>query len=557
MPTLDFEGKEIVHSYHLAVPHRPLLPDAAKSLHPAGDGDNLIIQGDNLHALKALLPRYAGRVKCIYIDPPYNTGNEGWAYNDNVNSPLMKGWLNQVVGRDDQSRHDKWLCMMWPRLQLLRELLADDGAIFVSIDDNEQHHLRMLLNEIFGAENFIAEIPWESGSPKNDTDISVQHEYIIGYAKVRRQKDRRLKQSNYERWFNQPDFAIRPEPLSADGFSNPDNDPRGAWKLQTFHAPNIRPNLTYPIVNPETKEEHWPPSGRCWRMTQEQFQGMMNDNRIIFGKAGTSMPQLKVFYETMRHFGVTPQSWWSGPKYSNSSGGTTEVREVFPQGQHFPYPKPSQLIKHLAKLATGPEDIILDSFAGSGTTAHAVLALNKEDGGNRKFILVECEGYADSITAERVRRVINGVPGAKDESLRKGLGGSFTYHTLGDPIEVEGMLSESALPEFGALAAYLLYTAGGISADAASIRRQNASGLFYTTGQRDYYLIYEPSGDWLRGNDAVLNRERAEAISAASKGQDQDKEAIVYAACKYISQRALSELGIRFIQIPYGIHQSV
>ena len=161
MPTLEFKGKQHIYAHHLTVPYRPLVPDPAKSLNPAGADDNLIIHGDNLHALKGLLPRYAGRVKCIYIDPPYNTGNEGWAYNDKVNSPLMKEWLHQTVDSEDLERHDKWLCMMWPRLQLLKELLADDGVIFISIDDNEQHHLRMLIDEVFGETNFIASFVWE------------------------------------------------------------------------------------------------------------------------------------------------------------------------------------------------------------------------------------------------------------------------------------------------------------------------------------------------------------------------------------------------------------
>ena len=187
MPILDFEGKEIIHSYHYSVPHRPLLPDESRSLNPAGADDNLIIHGDNLHALKALLPQYGGRVKCIYIDPPYNTGNEGWAYNDKVNSPLMKGWLNKTVGTDDLDRHDKWLCMMWPRLQLLKELLADDGVIFVSIDDNEQHHLRMLMDDVFGEGEFLAEFVWKSRQNRDNRNItgaSIDHEYILCYGAI-------------------------------------------------------------------------------------------------------------------------------------------------------------------------------------------------------------------------------------------------------------------------------------------------------------------------------------------------------------------------------------
>ena len=181
MPTLDFKGKQHIYAHHLTVPYRPLIPDAGRSVNAADADDNLIIHGDNLKALKALLPRYAGRVKCIYIDPPYNTGNEGWVYNDKVNSPLMRQWLkdNGPVDNEDLERHDKWLCMMWPRLQLLRELLADDGVIFVSIDDNEQHHLRMLMDEIFGEKNFIAQIIAQT-NPRGRSlrqDVAQTHEY--------------------------------------------------------------------------------------------------------------------------------------------------------------------------------------------------------------------------------------------------------------------------------------------------------------------------------------------------------------------------------------------
>ena len=220
MPTLEFKGKQHIYAHHLTVPYRPLVCDPAKSLNPADADDNLIIHGDNLHALKALLPRYAGRVKCIYIDPPYNTGNEGWLYNDNVNSPLMREWLkaNGPVDGEDLERHDKWLCMMWPRLHLLRELLSDDGVIFVSIDDNEQHHLRMLMDEIFGASNFVSSVTWQKkASPSNDAKyFSYDHEFLMVYAK------------NKTNWFpnrlpmNQKQIGY---------YKNPDNDPSSTKSL--------------------------------------------------------------------------------------------------------------------------------------------------------------------------------------------------------------------------------------------------------------------------------------------------------------------------------------
>ncbi len=226
------------------------------------------------------------------------------------------------------------------------------------------------------------------------------------------------------------------------------------------------------------------------------------------------------------------------------------VKLIFGGERLFDFPKSVALLEDVMRFANvGPDDIVLDSFAGSGTTAHAVLALNKEDGGNRKFILVECEDYADTITAERVRRVINGVPSARDAALREGLGGSFTYCTLGEPIDAEGMLTGAALPSYAALAAYLLHTASGVSAGEVALVPQNEDGLFYSDDSTDYYLLYEPSVDWLRSNEAILNEERAERICAASR--QEGKKALVFGAGKYIGQRELTDMGITFCQLPY------
>ena len=554
MPTLEFKGKQIIYAHYLTVPYRPLVPDAAKSLNPSGDDDNLIIHGDNLKALKALLPRYAGRVKCIYIDPPYNTGNENWSYNDRVNSPLMKEWLKKTVDSEDLERHDKWLCMMWPRLQLLKELLADDGVIFISIDDNEQHHLRMLMDEIFGEYNFVTQIAWQSrASVQNDTDISVNHEHILVYAKLRRKGDRRLRPSNAHTWWTAEGFTIYPLFLGDDRFSNPDNDPRGPWKTDPFDAPNVRPNLTYEIENPNTQEKFLPPEGRCWRVTQDRYLELLADNRILFGRKGKTRPQLKVFYDEVQSYGQIETTWFDATKVGTTTEGTQEIEAIFQQRYVIQHPKPSRLVKHLLQLSTQANDIILDSFAGSGTTAQAVLALNKEDGGNRKFILVECEDYADGITAERVRRVINGVPNARDQSLQEGLGGSFSYCTLGDPIDVEGMLTGEALPSFAALAAYLVHIASGVSVGSGDLAPQDNDGLFYSNDRVNYHFFYQPDLDYLRSNDAILNEERTLRISVAARCTN--RRAVVFGADKYIGQRELTTLGITFCQLPYEIHR--
>ena len=546
MPTLDFKGKQHIYAHHLTVPYRPLVPDDDRSLNPGGADDNLIIHGDNLHALKALLPRYAGKVKCIYIDPPYNTGNEDWVYNDRVNSPLMKAWLdeNSPVDNEDLERHDKWLCMMWPRLHLLKELLSDDGVIFVSIDDNEQHHLRILMDEIFGEENFVTSIAWQKKvSPSNDAKyFSYDHEYVAVYAKDKADwRPNRLPMSHRQTKY----------------YRNPDNDPRGPWNSSTYTCNKTRwerPNLYYSITNPHTGEEIYPKETAVWAYSRKVYERHELEGLIYWGKNRDAKPRFKKFLQGARE--VVPRTVWQYADVGHTQSATQEIQAVLQDNANgFQTPKPSALLTRVLQIGADRDALILDSFAGSGTTAHSVLALNKEDGGNRKFILVECEDYADTITAERVRRVIDGVPGARDESLREGLGGSFAYCTLGPPIEIEGMLTGDGLPSYSALAAYLLHTASGISAGHAALERRNDDGLFYAADAADYYLLYEPDVDWLSGNEGILNEERARRISAASRGSG--RKAIVFGPGKYIGQRDLTPMGITFCQLPYEMHGKV
>ena len=551
MPTLDFKGKQHIYAHHLTVPYRPLVADAGRSLNPDGADDNLIIHGDNLSALKALLPRYAGRVKCIYIDPPYNTGNEGWAYNDRVNSPLMKEWVavNGPVDNEDLERHDKWLCMMWPRLHLLKDLLADDGVIFVSIDDNEQHHLRMLMDEIFGAANFISNIVWQKKyAPANDAKyFSDNHDFVMCYAKQIASR----KGETSTGWIRR--LLPRTEKQNKL-YKYDDNDGKGLWRTDNLTAKTYSADYDYPIANPRTGKEYYPSQGRSWGTSRERMQRWIKENRVFFGHNGSGAPQLKRYLREVQQ-GIVPLTIWGYGEVGHTDGARKVLKEVFSDQQlPFDNPKSVGLIDRILRIATGPDDITLDSFAGSGTTAHAVLDLNKEDGGNRKFILVECEDYADSVTAERVRRVIKGVPQARDKSLKEGLGGSFTYCKLGAPMEIEKMLTGEALPSYSALAAYVLHTASGISAGAAALDRRNNDGLFYTNGATDYYLLYEPDLDWLSGNEGILNEERARRISAASRGNG--RKAIVFGPGKFIGQRDLTPMRITFCQLPYEMHGS-
>ena len=537
MPTLDFKGKQFIYAHHLTVPFRKPEIDTKKSLtseKPPSLDDNLIVHGDNLHALKALLPVYAGKIKCIYIDPPYNTGNENWVYNDNVNSPMMKTWLkkNSPIDVEDLERHDKWLCMMWPRLHLLKELLAEDGAIFISIDDNEQHRLRLILDDIFGNINFVTNIIWQKKfSPQNDAKyFSDNHDFVICYAKDK------------EKW--RPILLPRTEKHNKR-YSNPDNDPRGPWSSGGLDVKTYQEEYDYPITTPSGRVVN-PPKGTCWRCSREKFDELVNDNRIWFGKDGKNVPRIKRFLSNVKQ-GITPLTVWLHKDVGHTQSATQALNKI---GVLFSNPKPHTLLKHILQIATGPNDIILDSFAGSGTTAHAVLALNKEDGGNRKFILVECEDYADDITAERVRRVINGVENAKDENLRDGLGGSFTYCTLGETIDTEAMLTGDSLPTYQTLANYVAYTATG---SVLEVKAQQKNYYFGETKDIRFYLIYEPTLEFLESNKSALDASLAKQIAEECKPAG--KKAYVYASHKFMSQKELTPMGITFCQLPYSIYQ--
>ena len=539
MPTLGFKGKQHVYAHHLTVPWRPLVPHPAQSVGTGDVDDNLIIHGDNLHALKALLPRYGGRVRCIYIDPPYNTGNEGWIYNDNANGPLLKQWLKDQspVDGEDMERHDKWLCMMWPRLHLLRELLSDDGVIFVSIDDNEVHHLRMLMDEVFGEENFfVTQTRRAMHTVRNSSkDFNLNADYVVTYAKNKS-------------WFaERPERYIRYGTDKSDRYPKDDGDGRGPYKLDPLHARNYYEPYDFTFGNGTTWSA---PAGSFPRYSREKLQQMEREDRIDFsGKE----PRAKRYLSDVQE-GQPPDAVLNPAIVGFNASGTRMLGDIFGTGGVFPQPKPVELIRYLVELLADPNAIVLDSFAGSGTTAQAVLDLNKQDGGDRRFILVECEDYADSITAERVRRIISGVPGSKNAEIGEGLGGSFTYCTLGEPVTAAGMLTGETLPTYSSLAAWLVNTATGRSAGPTDLRALDEHGLIHSDERRNYYLRYRPDIEWLRSNDAVLTETRAEQLGDICRRQN--KDAVVFAAAKYIPQGDLTELRITFCQLPYTIRQS-
>ncbi len=547
MPMLSFKGKAFIQNFHLTVKYHELVPRKDKSLtDKVSLHDNVIVHGDNLKALKALLPSFAGKVKCIYIDPPYNTGNEGWAFNDNVSSPMMQEWLGKVVDRDDLTRHDKWLCMMTPRLKLLRELLSDSGVIFMNIDDNEVHHLRSLMDEIFGEHNFVATCIWQKKqSPQSDaTYLSDMHDYVIVYAK--KAKD---KKTDPEGWQRQ--LLTRTEVQEAR-FSNPDNDPRGEWISVDYTCNKTaeqRPNLYYVIKNPNTGKGIWPSRKRVWRYEKATHEKNVKENRIWWSTLGGGLPRLKRFRNEVQQ-GIVPSTWWTRDEAGDNQESKRELRTIFPNTElEFETPKPVRLIRRILQISTTGQnnEIILDSFAGSGTTAHAVLSLNKEDGGNRRFILVECEDYADSITAERIRRVIKGVPKAKSKSIQEGLGGTFSYFELGDPVDAGRLFRPKELPTYAELARYVFFTATG---DEFNPKKLNEKRSFIGETERyEVYLFYKPDINYLK-KEAALTLERAKKL-----GKFKGKRRMVFAPTKYLDHDYLDQYRIDYAQLPFEIYR--
>lgn len=455
MPTLQWVGKNKVVNHHHDVPFRLLDKQysfKAKEGTSANSTNNRIIHGDNLESLKSLLPEFEGKVNCIYIDPPYNTGNEGWKYNDNVNDPKIKKWLGQVVGKEgeDLSRHDKWLCMMYPRVKLLHRLLADDGVIFVSIDDNEEQSLRSLMNEIFGQRNFLTNFIWRKVDSPNDNKVAVtpDHEYIVGYAK-NIAKVKLLQMS-------------APDIVNAYG-SVDDSGQRYRDRLLKKNGKNSlrrdRPTMYFPLEAPDGSEvfpTHENGEEACWAMGKDGVERHKAANTLIWKKRMRN--EQEVWEPYTREFAPEvptrpyPTIWSDLPTMRQAKAF---LRDVFNTADLFDTPKPVELLVRLLEMTGQSNAIVLDSFAGSGTTAHAVLKLNSQDGGNRRFILCEMMDYAETTTAERIRRVINGY-GEGDKAV-EGTGGSFDFYTVGVPLfKDDKNLNEEVGSE--AIRGYVAYT---------------------------------------------------------------------------------------------------
>ena len=638
MPTLNWIGKDKVVNHHLDVPFYTLehkygfRSDDVTDTSETHSG-NMIIHGDNLVALKALLPEYEGRVNCIYIDPPYNTGEEKWVYNDNVNDPHIKKWLGEVVGKEgeDLSRHDKWLCMMYPRLALLQKLLHPQGAIFISIDDNEYTNLKAICDEIFGKNCFVANITWQNNySIRNDAQgIPYDTDNILVYGKE-------------PNWI--PNKLERTEEMNAR-YVNYDNDFL-SYKVTPIHAPgaNTHKGMVYAIQHPLTGELMYPPKGRHWKDGQDNLKeelekwcpyqkAVIDDKKIreeicgdiveddvcalmlkeskdlsaiIFKKRYANKPWPKYFFlsngegsiQSKTYLDVTKgkvvSTLWKYEDVGTNVEATNELKEIFENGKKFDTPKPTRLLERILEIATGNNSIILDCFAGSGTTAHAILLANHKKHSHRKFILVELMDYADTTTAYRVKKAITGYkatmkheveiynkkltvknlanaetflkeaeavierekenyaeiskPKLVDNCIKviatrvsdgfvEGLPGSFDYYELGLPLFKDDVLNEDV--DEDKIRNYIFYTE---TKQPLTRKRQEGSYLLDVLKGTAYYFYYE------RNKLTNLSVETLNEIVTEQSGQY-----IIYADTCTIDEETRSKLNVIFKQIPRDI----
>ena len=544
MPTLDWIGKDKVINHHLDVPYRVLERQYSydeNGQHTEDNGsENMIIHGDNLSALKSLLPQYEGRIKCIYIDPPYNTGNENWVYNDNVNDPHIKKWLGEVVGKEgeDLSRHDKWLCMMYPRLRLLQKLLSKDGVIFISIDVNEKFNLKLMCDEIFGSNMFIADIAVINNlkGRSDDKYIATAHESLLIY--------------------QNGDFITNgvavPEEYETEYKLT---DANGRYRLQGLRKRGAgakredRPNMYYPFyyseqinllslepIN-ENSVEILPhlsdgSDGR-WRWGKDTARERINE---LIAQKVKGRDEYDVFQKDyLPDDGskrIKPKSFWLGTEFSAESG-TLETKAILGKGI-FDTPKPIGIIEYCMEQAMGSDSIILDSFAGSGTTAHAVLKMNRADGGNRKFILIEMMDYADNITAERVKRVMSGY--GEGKAKVEGTGGNFSYYELGDTIMNGNELNEAVGVD--RIREYVYFTETKSRLAPFKDDEPYYLGTHITTA---YYFYYD------RENVTTLSRAFLHTIKTKADSY------VIYADLCTLSDAELEKYHITFKKIPRDI----
>lgn len=543
MPTLEWIGKNKVVNHHLDVPYRVLERQYSfdvNGTHAEDNGsENMIIHGDNLSALKSLLPQYERKIKCIYIDPPYNTGNEGWVYNDNVNDPHIQKWLGEVVGKEgeDLSRHDKWLCMMYPRLKLLQRLLTEDGVIFISIDSNEKFNLKLICDEIFGANNFIADIAVVNNlkGRSDDKYIATAHEGLLIY---------------HNGNFTTYGVAV-PEEYQTEYKLT---DELGKYRLQGLRKRGAgakredRPNMWYPFYyNQQTSVLSLENTGDSIEILPHLSDG--SDGRWRWGKETaiqriSELVALKVkgrnewdvfqkdYLPDDGSKRIKPKSVWMGSEFS-AECGTLQTKAILGKGI-FETPKPTGIVEYCIEQAMGTDGIILDSFAGAATTAHAVLNMNKSDGGNRKFILIEMMDYADSITAERVKRVINGY-GSEKQAV-EGIGGSFSYYELGDTLIENGNLNENV--GIDKIREYVYFTETKTCPIPISKDETYLMGVYFDSA---YYFYYD--------KEKITTLNRAFLHTVKTKAENY----VMYADLCTLSNAELEKFHITFKKIPRDI----
>lgn len=574
MPILTWVGKDKVVNHHHEVPFRVLKKEYSFASQPASQPakctnnliNNRIIHGDNLEALKSLLPEFEGKIDCIYIDPPYNTGEEKWAYNDNVSHPKIKQWLGKVVGKEgeDLSRHDKWLCMMYPRLKILHRLLSRDGVIFISIDENEQATLRLLMDEIFGPQNFIELLVWNKRVPKNDKSIGNVHEYVLLFSKNKSTAQKFIQKKNgLDAIYELTDSLKRKSlPLGEaekeikklykkNGYDrgitlyNSLDHEYKLWGKINVSWPNAQTfGERYDVLHPITKLPCKVPE-RGWRWTKDTFDSLLDYNNvehlhdgsykcgsIWFAEDESTQPSSIKYLDDVSEFLLRSI-------ISTKSVGSTYLKSLSPIS--FDYPKPVDLVQLLIESISNPNALILDSFAGSGTTAHAVLNLNQEDNGNRKFICIEMMDYAEELTAERVRRVINGY-GEGDKAVA-GTGGSFDFYTVGDPI----FLPDDNLNEavgLDAIRDYVAYSEGIPAADRTTQDNPYSPHLLGLNTDMAWLFNYEANSATLLDLDY---------LASIKFGDAKPDSAIIYADRCLLEPSFMSKHGITFKKIPRDI----
>lgn len=513
MPFLDWVNKAQAVTVAGNVPYHLLNFESA---HGDPSAENLLIQGDNLLALKALLPFYRGQVKCIYIDPPYNTQTAFEHY-------------------DDKLEHSQWLTMMHPRLVMLRELLADDGSIWVSIDDSEGAYLRVLMDEVFGRSSFVATIVWQKRySRENRESIGDVHEYVLVYAK-------------------RPDlFKARRNlvPLTdeqAKVYRNPNNDPRGRWRPvpMTAQAGHATPDQFYEVRTPGGAV-HTPSEGRCWGVSQSTYERLLAEGRIYFGKDGKGQPNIIRYLSEVP--GVAPWTWWPADEVGHTDESKKEIYGIFGRAEAFDSPKPERLLSRILQIATNPGELVLDSFLGSGTTAAVALKMR------RRFVGIEQGVHARTLCLERLAKVVMGIESGGITGTTNWPGGDgFRFYTLGEPVfDADGGINRKV--QFGSLASYLWHFETGLSAT-----RAFASPLLGVHDDTAVFLLYngilgdrKPAGGNVLTGQVLAHLDELLAATTPT-GSALPKRKVVYGETTRLGEQRLAEAGVTFRQIPYDI----